>query len=219
MISADIGHLLQGYQGEILNNRSIQSLKLTIIQLVHFRRWRQRERRVNECTYGHPHRHTMELGVILQPWLGYRKDRPRPPRDILRLWLAVAVQEERCKHKLECVSGLSVCSGRSRDDCSSRWGGVKNKATIIHHSTGQLVRLSGNEIFWTVTESVLKPSAQKARNHFCVFYIYIFFLRMDGEAQVDGRRRRWGAAVVKFFQRWVEALFGATSQRVKPGTK
>lgn len=53
-------------------------------------------------------------------------------------------------------------------------GGVKNKATIIHHSTGQLVRLSGNEIFWTVTESVLKPSAQKARNHFCVFYIYIF---------------------------------------------
>lgn len=97
-------------------------------------------------------------------------------------------------------------------------GGVKNKATIIHHSSGQLVRLSGNEIFWTVTESVLKPSAQKARNHFCVFYIY-FFLRMDGEAQVDGRRRRWGAAVVKFFQRWVEALFGATSQRVKPGTK
>lgn len=127
MISADIGHLLQGYQGEILNNRSIQSLKLTIIQLVHFRRWRQRERRVNECTYGHPHRHTMELGVILQPWLGYRKDRPRPPRDILRLWLAVAVQEERCKHKLECVSGLSVCSGRSRDDCSSRWGGWKIK--------------------------------------------------------------------------------------------
>lgn len=174
MISADIGHLLQGYQGEILNNRSIQSLKLTLIQLVHFRRWRQRERRVNECTYGHPHRHTMELGVILQPWLGYRKDRPRPPRDILRLWLAVAVQEERCKHKLERVSGLSVCSGRSRDDCSSRWGGVKNKAMIIHHSTGQLVRLSGNEIFWTVTESVLKPSAQKARNHFCVFYIYIF---------------------------------------------
>lgn len=174
MISADIGHPLQGYQGEILNNRSIQSLKLKIIQLVHFRRWRQRERRVNECTYGHPHRHTMELGVILQPWLGYRKDRPRPPRDILRLWLAAAVQEERCKQTGMCEWAQCLLWTEPRR-LFVEVGGVKNKATIIHHSSGQLVRLSGNEIFWTVTESVLKSSAQKAKNHFCVF-LYIFFL-------------------------------------------
>lgn len=61
-----------------------------------------------------------------------------------------------------------------------RGGGVKNKATIIHHSSGQLVRLSGNEIFGTVTESVLKPSAQKAKNHFCVFlYIYFSYAWME----------------------------------------
>ena len=148
---------------------------------------------VNPLSLSHTHTHTQ--------W-GHKKGRPRPPCDILRLWLA-----RRCSGGApQTQSGMCVRGAQCLLWTAAAWILSGERASNILHSHGT----DSLCLFRNLTPPSARSAVREEKRKRTFFSRTLASLRTDGEAQVDGQETPLRSRCCEVLPRYVDASDGAT---------